>query len=179
MQAFLMLLCLASGLSVEAADSSQAVRQLRVETYPHLPPRVVGVLQSHRCTIPQPNQKGTARNIVRGEFFRKGQEGWAALCSTGGKSSILVFRDNYDTSPDEIADSMDTRFIIDTWDGKKLYSREISTVDEKFILRRYRTHGGPKPPPLDHDGIDDAFLEKASIVWYCHNGKWVQLQGAD
>jgi hypothetical protein len=33
------------------------------------------------------------------------------------------------------------------------------------------------PPPIDHDCIDDAFLEKASITWYWHDGDWVQLQG--
>jgi hypothetical protein len=49
----------------------------------------------------------------------------------------------------------------------------------KFILRHYRAYGGPKPPPIDHNGIDDAFLEKASVTWYRYNGKWIELQGAD
>jgi hypothetical protein len=30
-----------------------------------------------------------------------------------------------------------------------------------------------------HDGIDDAFVEKASAVWYLRQGKWVQLAGTD
>jgi hypothetical protein len=32
---------------------------------------------------------------------------------------------------------------------------------------------------IDHNGIDDAFLEKASITWYWYKGRWMQLQGAD
>jgi len=42
---------------------------------------------------------------------------------------------------------------------------EISAVDRKFILRHYRAYGGPNPPPIDHNGIDDSFLEKASVIW--------------
>ncbi|PYR66590.1 MAG: hypothetical protein DMG20_12690 [Acidobacteria bacterium] len=40
-------------------------------------------------------------------------------------------------------------------------------------------YGGPKPPPIDHLGINDVFIEKASVVWYFYQGKWLQLQGAD
>jgi hypothetical protein len=90
-----------------------------------------------------------------------------------------VFRNNYDGSPDEIAGSPDSRFLIDTWQGETVYSIEISTVNQRLILGHYRAYGGPKPPPIDHNGIDDAFLEKASITWYWREGKWVQLQGAD
>jgi hypothetical protein len=155
------------------------VRRLRVEEYPELPYGVAAILQSRHCTIPQPSQNGPARNVIQGEFFRKEQKGWAVLCSSGGKSSILVFRNNGDSTPDEIAESPDSQFLIDTRQGGTVYSREISAVKQKFILRRYRAYGGPKPPPIDHNGIDDAFLEKASITWYWHNDKWVQLQGAD
>ena len=179
MRKLLMLLSLFCPLSAHAADSNRTFRRLRVENYPELPSGVSAVLQSRRCTIPQPSKDGPARNVIQGEFFRKGQKGWAVLCSSGGKSSILVFRNNHDSSPDEIAESSDHQFLIDTWQGETVYSREISAVDQKFILRHYRAYGGPKPPPIDHSGIDDAFLEKASITWYWHNGKWAQLQGAD
>ena len=179
MQALVVMLCLFCALSAHAADSSKTVRRLRVENYPELPSSVAAFLQSRRCTIPQPNHDGPAQNVIQGEFFRKGQKGWAVLCSSGGKSSILVFRNSYDSSPSEIAESPDSRFIIDTWQSGKVYSREISAVDQKFMFRHYRAYGGLKPPQIDHNGIDDAFVEKASITWYWHSGKWVQLQGAD
>ena len=90
MQELLAMLCLFCALSAHAAGSDKTVRRLRVENYPELPPNVAAVLQSRRCTIPQPNQDGPARNVIQGEFFRKGQKGWAVLCSSRGKSSILV-----------------------------------------------------------------------------------------
>jgi hypothetical protein len=179
MRKLLVLLSLFCPLNAHAADSNKTVRRLRVEDYAELPSGAAAVLQSRHCTIPQPNNDGPARNVIQGEFFGKRQKGWAVLCSSGGKSSILVFRNNYDSSPDEIAKSPDSQFLIDTWQGETVYSREISAVDQKFILRRHRAYGGPKPPPIDHNGIDDAFLEKASITWYWHNGEWMQLQGAD
>ena len=43
-----------------------------------------------------------------------------------------------------------------------------------FIMRHYRAYGGPRPPPIEHQGIDDAFLEKASVTWYFYNGKWLR-----
>jgi hypothetical protein len=52
-------------------------------------------------------------------------------------------------------------------------------VGRDFIMRHYRAYGAPEPPPIDHHGIDDAFLEKASVTWYFHQGKWLQLTGAD
>jgi hypothetical protein len=179
MRKLLVLMSLFCALSACAADSIKTVRRLRVEDYPDLPSGVAAVLQSRHCTIPQPNKDGPARNVIPGEFFRKGQKGWAVLCSTGGKSSILVFRTNDDSSPDEIAESPDNHFLVDTPQGGTVYSREISAVDREFIFRHYRAYGGPKPPPIDHNGIDDAFLEKASITWYWHNRGWMQLQGAD
>jgi hypothetical protein len=32
---------------------------------------------------------------------------------------------------------------------------------------------------MDHLGIDDAFVGKASVVEYFFQGKWLQLSGAD
>jgi len=59
------------------------------------------------------------------------------------------------------------------------FSRAISSVDSTFILEGYEAFGGPTPPPIDHDGIDDAFLGKASVVHYWYEGKWLTLQGMD
>ena len=177
MRSLLMLLSLICALN--ATHANKTVRRLQIEDYPQLPPNVAAVLRSRSCTIPQPSQSGPPRNVILGDFFREGQTAWAVLCSSANQSVILVFRNRNDRIPSEIAKSEDSRFIIDTWQGGKVYSREISTADPKFILRHYYAYGGLKPPQIDHSGIDDAFLEKASIIWYWHRGRWFQLQGAD
>jgi hypothetical protein len=47
------------------------------------------------------------------------------------------------------------------------------------IIRHPMAYGGPKPPPIDHQGVDDEFIEKASSTWYFRGGKWLTLTGAD
>jgi hypothetical protein len=59
------------------------------------------------------------------------------------------------------------------------YSRQIGTAERGFILSRLDADAGPKPPRITHQGIEDSFLEKASVVLYFHAGKWFTLPGAD
>ena len=157
---------------------AEAIR-LQVADFPRLPSAVATALRTRKCTIPQPRKDGPRRNAIQGEFFRRGQRGWAVVCSSAGKSSILVFQSDGDTEPEEIAKSEDGFYLMDTGQGWTSYSREISAVDRSYIVRHYRAYGGPPPPPIDHHGVDDGFLEKASVTWYRHNGKWMPLQGAD
>jgi hypothetical protein len=158
---------------VAPAQVNISVRQLEIDAFPNVPEAVANTVKRRGCGIPQPQTQGGV-NVIRGEFFEQGQAGWAVLCSTRGSSSILVFRGDRDTEPEEIARGEDRNYIQDA-----VYSRQISTVGERYITQHYRAYGGPEPPAIVHDAIDDAFLEKASIVYYRHGGKWLRLQGAD
>jgi hypothetical protein len=155
------------------------IRRLPVEAFPELPTAVTEVLRARNCSVPQPSAEGAPRNVIRGEFFAKGEAGWAVLCSVNNSTALLAFRNGRDTNPDTVTTSED-RSYLQGLDGNEIgYSREITAAGRDFIMRHYRAYGGPEPPPIDHHGIDDAFLEKASITWYFHNGKWLRLQGAD
>lgn len=154
--------------SAQFEAAAKQIRRLPPGAFPELPSTIAAVLRARGCLIPQPAPGGPPRNVIRGEFFVKGQPGWAVLCSAGGFSSILAFRSDADAHPEELAKSED-----------KLYPRDLSAVDRKFIMEHYRASGGPQPPPIDHQGIDDAFLEKASITYYWYAGKWHKLTGAD
>jgi hypothetical protein len=144
-----------------------SIRRLPIDAFPNLPPALAGVLRSHKCEVPQPDATGPPRNVIRGEFFAKGEESWAVLCSVNTATSLLVFRSPRDTAPVTVTTSEIT------------YERDITPVGRDFIMRHYRAYGGPRPPTIDHNGIDDAFLEKASVTWYFHDGRWLRLQGAD
>jgi hypothetical protein len=78
-----------------------------------------------------------------------------------------------------IAEGEDLNMLQGVGEGQIGYSRQILPVGEKYILDHYRAYGGPKPPPIDHLGINDAFLEKGSTVLYFYQGKWLHLTGAD
>jgi hypothetical protein len=101
------------------------------------------------------------------------------LCSIKGVSSILVFWNGSDKNPAQIAAMEDRIFLQGITADRIAYSRGISPVRRDFIIRHYEAYGGTKPPPIDHLGIDDAFIEKASVTWYFYNGRWLKSQGAD
>jgi len=119
-------------------------------------------------------------NVIKGEFARPGQTDWAVLCSVNRVSSILVFWNGVETNPAEIAKQPDS-YRIQSWTGNndRVYSRKISPAGKAYIMEHYNTYGGEKPPPMDHAGIDDAFVGKASEVLYLYQGKWLHLSGAD
>lgn len=165
--------------AVRFQEATGRIRRLPVDAFPTLPPAVAGVLRARNCRVPQPWMEGAPRNVIRGEFFGKGQPGWAVLCSVNNSSSLLVFRSDRDTDPEILNSAEDSGYLQGVGGDAIGYSREITTVSRDFIVKHYRAYGGPEPPPIDHHGIDDAFLEKASVTLYFYGGKWLQLQGAD
>jgi hypothetical protein len=160
--------------------AEREIVRLPIDEFPELPLAVANVLRAKRCTIPQSYDFGEKKhNVIRGEFFRRGEEGWAVLCSVGGSSSILVFRSEQDPQPDELGKAEDFGYL-QTQGGEKIgFSRIITAVDREYIVRHYEAYDGPKPPPIDHHGIDDAFAGKFSGIHFFHQGKWFPLQGAD
>ena len=160
------------------AEAARRIRHLPVDAFPQLPATVAKVLRSRKCTVPQAGDTG-ARNVIRGEFIAQGQLGWAVLCSVNESSTLLVFRHDADEAPQALSTREDRDYLQGLGGDKIGFSHEITAVDRAFILRHYRVYGGPPPPPIDHHGIDDAFLGKASTTWFFHAGRWLQLQGAD
>jgi hypothetical protein len=163
----------------QAEEALRKMSRLPVQAFPQLPAPVAGVLLARGCTIPQLGQDAAPRNVIRGQFFRSGESGWAVLCSVNRTSALLMFRTDRDTNPDTIKTSKDSAYLQGWTDGALAYSHAITAIDSEDISRNYRTSGGPKPPPMDHQGIDDAFWGKASAHWYFHEGKWLEFPGAD
>jgi hypothetical protein len=162
-----------------AADA--ATLRLPPASFPRLPKNIVRYLQGRGCTVPQSYLSGEPHNVISGEFARRGQADWAVLCSRGGESSILVFWRGSTKSVSEIAKAPDRGFLQTVSEGGKVaFSRAIEAVGRDYILRHYKAYGGRKPPPLlTHQGISDAYVEKASVVLYYHRGRWLELQGAE
>jgi hypothetical protein len=162
----------------QAADLS--VRRLSPTAFPQVPREIISYLTARGCTVPQPYDAIGANNVIRGEFMQRGQLDWAVLCSRSRISSILVFWNGSIKNVAETAAAPDSDFL-QTIDGAGTigYSRTISSVNKDYALQHYRWYGGPRPPHMDHQGIDDAFIGKASRVLFYYRGKWLQLQGAD
>ena len=150
-----------------SAETIGGIRRLGVEAFPQLPTAVAGVLRARNCRVPQPLADGAPRNVIRGEFIAKGEAGWAVFCSANNSTALLAFRNDRDTNPDTVTTSEDRSYMQGPDGEEPGYSHQIAAVGRDFIMRHYRAYGGPQPPPIDHQGIDDAFLEKASVTHYC------------
>ncbi len=180
------LFTLSTGLTLAQPDWEKASREivrLPPSAFPELPSNLAQELTRRGCTIPQsppqsPEVQGR-HNVIRGHFARPDQTDWAVLCSVGRKSTILVFWNGSPANPASLESRPDAD-RLQGWGGDKIiFSWQIAPVDRAYILEHYRAYGGPKPPPIDHQGIDDRFVGKASVVLYFFNGKWLHLTGAD
>ena len=161
----------------DSADA--AVRRLPPSTFGELPEAIRRELELRKCWVPQIWGDSVPHNVIRGHFARPQQNDWAVLCSRSGTSTILVFwRGTADTVA-ELEARADRNYLQGEGGGQTGYSRSIDVADSAFISSHFAWYGGPQPPPLDHEGIDDAFVEKGSVVLYWYRGRWLRLTGAD
>jgi hypothetical protein len=160
--------------------AEKRIVRLPPTAFPELPRNLVSELKRRECSIPQEAFAKKPHNVIKGRFARSGEMDWAVLCSIKGVSTILVFWNGSEKNPAAIAPMEDRHFLQGTNNNEEIgYSRGISPVGRDFIMQHYNAYGGPKPPPIDHQGIDDAYIGKASMTWYFRNGKWLRLTGAD
>ena len=162
----------------EAAERN--IVRLKPDAFPDMPAVVRTELKKRGCTIPQsPEVDEQPNNVVRGRFTSAGQRDIAVLCSVKGVSTVLVFRGGTVTSIAELAPMEDAGFLQTTGPGSIAFSRVLGVARPEHIRLYYKEFGGPTPPTLDHDGINDAFAGKASTVRYWFRGKWLELTGMD
>ena len=165
---------------VDLEQADRATIRLSPSAFPELPGAVRRELERRGCVIPQAFSNRDPNNIVRGRFTSSTQKDWAVLCSRRHVSSILVFRGGSVTSVAELARWPDRNYLQNVGPGGVIgFSRELGVADPTFIREHHEWYGGPKPPPLTHDGINDMFVGKASVVWYWYARRWLQLTGSD
>jgi len=93
---------------------------------------------------------------------------------------IMIFWNGSPSRVDSLAPAPDLDYLQEMEPGRIGYSRKISTIAPKGIGYYATLDEGAAPPfALDHDGIDDDFMEKASVIHFRHAGKWVRLAGSD
>jgi hypothetical protein len=160
-------------------NSNQKILRLQPEIFDILPDNILKGLKERNCTIPQSYTILDPHNVIQGQFQVKDEMAWAVLCSISKISSILIFRGENMRLVSEIAKSPDKNWLQVIGDRKIGYSRQIKSITGYSITDHYQVNDGPKPPLFDHEGIDDAFLEKGSIVHYWYNGNWLELTAAD
>ena len=180
---FLTALALAPPVSGQTAEqwanAAQAISRLVPAAFPHLPAAVRQALEQRGCTVPQSFSDSGPHNVVRGHFARPRQTDWAVLCSRQDTSVVLVFWAGRAAGPAAINPQPDATFLQTIGGGAIGFSRVLGLARAPDVRRYAKDHGGLLPPRMDHDGLEDAFVEKASTIVYWDAGRWLSLAGAD
>jgi hypothetical protein len=159
--------------------ANRETRRLDPARVDGVPAWLVTELKRRRCLVPQSFSTMRPHNVIRGRLNDGPVVDWAVLCSKDLSSTILVFWDGKVNAVAELAPKPDETYLQVIGSGRIGFSRAIHIATPTDVRRYQQTFGGPRLSPLSHEGINDAFVEKASIVWYWHHGKWLKLQGAD
>ncbi len=160
------------------------VRRYPPDSFPELSRPVRDSLVSRGCQVPTP---GYRTNVITGAFTAKGAVEWAVVCSVHDTSQILVMNAANGVVVDSLRRSADSNWIQSDVGKRWLFSRAIAlvpmstlnivpadTTDEDVVY-----FGAVLPKPIDHDGIDQAFLDKASTMFYFAQGKWFEVGTSD
>jgi hypothetical protein len=159
--------------------------RLAPSEFPGVPPAIVAALEERGCRVPQPYTVGGPHNLIRGRFRNAEQQDWAILCSRDRHSSLLIL---WGASPDDVTDfgsGPDVNCLQDYGDELPGYNCLIATSSEDMILHNLRVYAeqgvetARNAPPITHDGIEDAVVEKGSTIRYLHGGRWYAFPGGD
>jgi hypothetical protein len=151
-------------------EVSYRIRLLPLESFPQLPAVVASALREKHCTIPQTYEAHEPENVIHGAFEKKDGDDWAALCSVSGTTTLYVFFASQPGVPVAIRHQKDAE-----WLGSELagvygaaWGSAWGIARRPAEQLRRTAHGAA----LDHDGIEDAFVEKSSTVRYFQSGDW-------
>jgi hypothetical protein len=161
----------------EWSVAERQIRRLAPVSFTKVPPKIIETLESRRCLIPQSPQDTAPHSVVKGSFVRTGQIDWAALCSRARASTIVIVWGGPSDCPDEMEVRQDQSYLVKGSDGVIRFQRLVETIAARKIKALFDRYGGEPPPPLNHDGINDRFLDKGSVIRYCYDGKWQELTG--
>lgn len=165
---------------IAATAGPQPITSLSPDAFPEIPAAVRSELQRRGCRVPQPFASRAPQGVIRGSFYRPGVVDLAALCMQRDASVILIFRGVDATAVEELQPRPNDDYMQTIDEAGRIgFSRAIAVASPAVIRRQHARYGGPLPKLLDHDGIDDLFVEKASTIWYWQDGKWLPLTGSN
>lgn len=177
----LLISCLRASTSVEVQltpddwrRAEEKMVRIKPSDFPNLPAELRTALEDRGCTIPQPyNAGGQKKNVIKGAFTGAGETDWAVLCSHEKRSAILVFSGGrFSRQIAKLAEEADSQYLQVVAGAHEIgYSRVLAVATPPLIRQHFATG--------NHDGIEDTFLQKASVVWYRSGRKWVRVPAAD
>jgi hypothetical protein len=143
------------------------IRLLPVSSFPQLPALVAQQLVQRGCMIPQTYEAREPENIIHGSFEKKGSNDWAALCSVNRVTTLYVFFQSDLNNPIALRHQPDSEWLGVEWSLDYGSAWGIATRPARLIQHA---------DSVNHDGIDDAFIEKSTTVHLFENGQWATFE---
>ena len=161
------------------------VYRFPLDSFPDLPKVVRDSLVNRGCVIPTPG--AWRANVITGAFTAKGAVEWAVICSVRDTSQILILNAKSGAVVDSLNRSADSGWIQSNGNRTWLFSRFIGVVPMSRLnvvpvdttVEDVPYYGRVLPKPIDHDGFEEAFLDKASTIYYFALGRWLEVGGSD
>jgi hypothetical protein len=146
-----------------------SIRLLPVASFPQLPAEVARELDSMGCMIPQTYEARGPENVISGAYEKKGSSDWAALCSVKGTTRLYVFFQSNFADPIELRSQPDSKWLGRDWSLDYGSAWGIATIPPRVM---------PRTDNLDHDAIQDAFVDQSSVAHYFRDGHWTTLDSS-
>ncbi len=180
--------CIAVVLTAQSASTeesqdwdlvSREVVRLEPDSFAVLSQDLIDYLKEQGCTIPQTPYPTDPHNVVQGDLDGSGVQDVALLCSVAQRSAILVFWDGSASDTDQVTNwSPDKHWLQAGADGIE-FSRILNIASPESIVRYSVSYNSELKVSPGHDGLDEGFQGKASMVHYWDGRIWHRLQGAD
>jgi len=181
--------CLAHTQAAEQMETGQThlangkeityrIRLLPLASFPELPPAISAQLVQRHCLIPQTYQAKRPENVIHGAFIEKGSDDWAALCSQDGTTTLYVISGNQPTAPIALRSQKNSEWLGTRYSASPNYGSAWGIALRKPSEIRFNDKHQLRAA-ADHDGIEDAFLEKSSTIHYCEDGNWIILDASN
>jgi len=156
------------------------ITRLRPLELSSVPAGIAQQLENRGCLIPVMTYGGASKpNVTRGRFATADQQDWAVLCSQNGRSSILIIWGGKHSCSSEFNAGADENYVQGDADKVMRFSRLINVIGPNHLRKHFQQSGQVAKFPIAHDGLVDRFEGKASTIYYCHAGKWEELEGSD
>jgi hypothetical protein len=161
-------------LQTQHGTRSYRIRFLPLASFSSLPQNIVAQLNALHCVVPQTFEAQHPENVIQGSFEKKGSKDWVILCAHEGKIDLLVFFESTGKPYTLATHGLMERIGAETPSSEMGSAWGISTIPPEGLQH---TPGVRKHGPFDHDGIEDDFVERSSVIHYYRAGNWLTLEG--
>ena len=152
-------------------------KRVSPDAYGRAPAAIRAALKKRQCELPE-TQHGdeTQLNIVQGHFGDSTQNDWAAICiAPDGSIRALVFWGKSVPCPAEIRHGWSLKGRFPPGQAGSLY---LLKAPPSQITAYRKFFGDSHTNPIVHDGVEIGG-DEASLIYYCHKGRWLELAGND